>query len=600
MAFAFAVKPRRPAVRARTKAKKSARVHGPVVDRLGSISATPAVQVQAGARQPGARQPGARQPKLEVGPPDDKFEQEADRVADQVMRMPVSAAAIQRKCSECEKAEQIQTKAADRASSGAAVSPRLQADIGSLRGGGRPLSAESRSFFEPRFDHDFSNVRVHTDARAASTASGLEAQAFTVGSDLFFAQGRFRPDMASGKRLLAHELTHTIQQQGRRTALARQRIQRLPDDQAATCDAESPAMPAPAEWYADPLLAKIRVDPPGANNFLIAFGAVGRAVELIQEALAAWGCDQNLGHLLPQFRADGIFGSETRDAVETFQGQRGIDADAIVGPITMGELDTVVGSPITEAAIDEIAVPDEVTVGAQVPAAALTAADLPAGPPVTWQIREGPPGTALQDTQAPATLLSAPAPGQIVLAAFNPQTPEPVVATIFAADTPAASCTPKDKPTKVTLPQMGSHPAHVPHCGDKIQPEVEPSGAKVCWSLEDGLATVDASTKIDANTGETTIGDKQSAGSIKVRANGPGTFFQNRELFVRSHPTGIQSTSVAALGSGSKYGGKYDHVFTSNDGNASSLEAVAVGERFPDDLDDPDTGDISRVKSPLG
>jgi hypothetical protein len=77
---------------------------------------------------------------------------------------------------------------------------------------GRPLDAETRSFFEPRFGHDFSNVRVHADARAADAARTVNALAFTVGRDLFFGGGQFAPETGPGKRLLAHELTHVVQQ----------------------------------------------------------------------------------------------------------------------------------------------------------------------------------------------------------------------------------------------------------------------------------------------------------------------------------------------------------------------------------------------------
>ena len=81
-----------------------------------------------------------------------------------------------------------------------------------LRSPGQPLDARTRSFFEPRFGYDFSRVRVHTDARAAESARAVGAQAYTVGADVAFAPGQFAPDTGAGKKLLAHELTHTIQQ----------------------------------------------------------------------------------------------------------------------------------------------------------------------------------------------------------------------------------------------------------------------------------------------------------------------------------------------------------------------------------------------------
>lgn len=77
---------------------------------------------------------------------------------------------------------------------------------------GQPLDSITRSFMEPRFDHDFSRVRVHTDARAAESARAVNALAYTVGQDLVFDHGQYEPGKQDGKRLLAHELAHVVQQ----------------------------------------------------------------------------------------------------------------------------------------------------------------------------------------------------------------------------------------------------------------------------------------------------------------------------------------------------------------------------------------------------
>jgi hypothetical protein len=90
--------------------------------------------------------------------------------------------------------------------------PVVVANIGALRGGGSPLPASSRRFFEPRFGVDFDHVRLHTDARAADTASAINAKAFTIGRDIAFAAGQYSPGSAEGQHLLAHELTHVVQQ----------------------------------------------------------------------------------------------------------------------------------------------------------------------------------------------------------------------------------------------------------------------------------------------------------------------------------------------------------------------------------------------------
>ncbi|MEO7891574.1 MAG: DUF4157 domain-containing protein [Vicinamibacterales bacterium] len=108
----------------------------------------------------------------------------------------------------------------------AADAPRVPAsvaaDIGAMRGGGSALPVAARAFYEPRFGADFSQVRVHTDARAAGAAKAINAKAFTVGRDIVFGAGQYGPESRDGQRLLAHELTHVVQQDG-------EHVQRQPD-----------------------------------------------------------------------------------------------------------------------------------------------------------------------------------------------------------------------------------------------------------------------------------------------------------------------------------------------------------------------------------
>jgi hypothetical protein len=114
-------------------------------------------------------------------------------------------------CADCKKKEesglQRSPAAGARAASGV---PPIVHDV--LRTPGQPLDREARAFFEPRFGHDFSKVRVHTDARAADSAEAVDALAYTVGTQIVFGSGRFRPDAPGGRQLLAHELTHVTQQ----------------------------------------------------------------------------------------------------------------------------------------------------------------------------------------------------------------------------------------------------------------------------------------------------------------------------------------------------------------------------------------------------
>jgi len=177
-----------------------------------------------------SRESPCLQPKLTVASAGDAHEQEADRVADQVMRMPDPVASsdtvmgmrdstagdgrVQRMCEECEEKEGgIQRRPAEDASAEVpTVTPQINAEILSLEGTGQPLPESARTFFEPRFQHDFGNVRLYTGQRAADTARAVSARAFAIGNDVVFGAGEFAPDTHEGRHLLAHELTHVVQQ----------------------------------------------------------------------------------------------------------------------------------------------------------------------------------------------------------------------------------------------------------------------------------------------------------------------------------------------------------------------------------------------------
>jgi hypothetical protein len=162
------------------------------------------------------------QPKLTVNQPNDQYGQEADSMADRVMRMPDSSAdenaffkpsitSVQRKCQHCEEEEKTLHR---KESSTAETNGGHQLDtyVGSLHASGQPLPESSRKFFEPRFGRDFSNVRIHNDSVAAKSAQSINALAYTTGKNIVFNSGQYSPDTESGKRLMAHELTHVVQQ----------------------------------------------------------------------------------------------------------------------------------------------------------------------------------------------------------------------------------------------------------------------------------------------------------------------------------------------------------------------------------------------------
>jgi hypothetical protein len=116
-----------------------------------------------------------------------------------------------------EEEEELQMKPeVQRASSGAGfeVEGEFEQQLAASRGGGSPLPSEVRSFMEPRFGADFSGVRLHTGGESAQLNRSVSAQAFTLGQDIYLGEGKDDLESAQGKELLAHELTHTIQQTG--------------------------------------------------------------------------------------------------------------------------------------------------------------------------------------------------------------------------------------------------------------------------------------------------------------------------------------------------------------------------------------------------
>lgn len=169
-------------------------------------------------RMGGLTPPFPFQAKLKVGAVNDPLEHEADRVADQVMRMPDSAlslsaapAQVSRKCAACEEDEKkLQKKSAGSAEAGAFEAPAIVRDV--LRSPGQPLDAAARGYFEPRFGHDFGRVRVHRNDQADASARAVQARAFTMGHHIVFGRGEYAPWSEGGRELLAHELAHVIQQ----------------------------------------------------------------------------------------------------------------------------------------------------------------------------------------------------------------------------------------------------------------------------------------------------------------------------------------------------------------------------------------------------
>ncbi len=183
-----------------------------------------------------------------------------------------------------------------------------------MNSAGSVLPQNTKQFMESRFGADFSDVRIHTDNNAAHLNDEMDAMAFTYGKDIYFNKERFNPETSSGRHLLAHELTHTIQQTG---------IIRRKEGEGH--DLTSPEMLGDSELEAVFDSEKVFKN-----------GASGDHIKKLQNALI------KAGFSLPKFGADGTYGNETTNAVIKFQtasGLTGIDIDGIVGKKTIGLLD---------------------------------------------------------------------------------------------------------------------------------------------------------------------------------------------------------------------------------------------------------------------
>ena len=175
---------------------------------------------------PASAAPGPVQPKLKVGSTTDPLEAEADRAADQVMRMPASSSSsegiIQRKCAACEEEDKVHTKNNGTAQAEGTAPPIVSEALSSP---GQVLDTNTRAFFEKRFDADFSQVRIHNDSLAAQSADAINSRAYATGNHIVLGAG----ETSSPTHLLAHELAHVVQNGA---APAKETVRRGPQDVA--------------------------------------------------------------------------------------------------------------------------------------------------------------------------------------------------------------------------------------------------------------------------------------------------------------------------------------------------------------------------------
>ncbi len=176
-----------------------------------------------------AKNKGGLQRKLTIGASNDPLEQEADRVADQVM----AASAHSAVSGEPPHIQRYSWQASDRSE---AVPTSVDHVLASS---GRPLEPELQRDMEQRFGHDFSRVRVHFGGAAEHSAKDVDANAYTVGHNIVFGAGRFEPGTHEGRRLIAHELTHVVQQSGRSGFPARRDAGEMLARQPSTTEAKT-------------------------------------------------------------------------------------------------------------------------------------------------------------------------------------------------------------------------------------------------------------------------------------------------------------------------------------------------------------------------
>lgn len=152
---------------------------------------------------------GKVQAKFIVNRLDDQYEKEADQIANAVTK--ASTSNIQRQGTKPEEEVEIKSTS-EKQHQPIAVSEEMEADINTARGSGQPLPDSVHSSLEPQLGHDFSQVHIHTDAKANKLSQQLGAEAFTIENDVFFREGAYQPGSDSGRGLIAHELAHVVQQ----------------------------------------------------------------------------------------------------------------------------------------------------------------------------------------------------------------------------------------------------------------------------------------------------------------------------------------------------------------------------------------------------
>jgi hypothetical protein len=306
------------------------------------------------------RAPWMTQPEVPISSPGDAHEREADRVAGaishgQAMTEPPSRE--EGRCGASHLASSSNSRAVPRSLDEPASTAALRTSAPTqpagmlrdvVRSEGRPLDPPTKYFFEARFGRDFSRVRVHSDESANRMVGAFNARALTYGHHIAFGHALYQPDVPDGRRLLAHELAHVVQQGNSNrtptTASAAPTGQRM----AQTATPMVQRTISDGHDLTSPRFSRlVDLEAVYDDETILDLGRVGRSVQALQQAL------YDLGFPLPTHGADGSFGVETQSAVTAFQAAHPpLVPDGRVGAKTMAALDALFGAlPLPLAAV---------------------------------------------------------------------------------------------------------------------------------------------------------------------------------------------------------------------------------------------------------
>lgn len=273
---------------------------------------------------------GVLQAKLEVGRQNARSEREAERVAREVTEASVARPGGSTSRRPGGLGQSLRIDASPRSGGTGGNQPvgeSIERGLDSPSGG-RPLPPAERSVFEPRLGRDFGDVRLHTGERATDLTRALDARAFAHGTDVYFGRGQYRPGTTDGRRLLAHELTHVVQQTGA--------DRRRPDGSTGPAVIQR-TIGDGHDLQSNRFKGNVELEKVYDAEKTIDSGEAGIHVTILQQALV------DAGFSLPRYGVDGDYGSETADAVEAFQKsvmkRSDAEADGRLDQETMEDLD---------------------------------------------------------------------------------------------------------------------------------------------------------------------------------------------------------------------------------------------------------------------